>query len=33
MWHQDHSRNPLTIVNGPSQPLDETVRKRSFCED
>ena len=33
MWHQDRSRNPLTIVNGPSEPLDETVRKRFFCED
>ena len=33
MWHQDPSRNPLTIVNGPSEPLDETVRKRFFCED
>ena len=33
MWHQDPSRNPLTIVNGPSEPLDETVRRRFFCED
>ncbi len=33
MWHQDPSRNPWTIVNGPSEPLDETVRKRFFCED
>ena len=33
MWHQDRSRNPLTIVNGPGEALDETVRKRFFCED
>ena len=33
MWHQDHSRNPWTILNGPSEPLDETARKRFFCED
>ena len=33
MWHQDPSRNPWTIVNGPSEPLDETARKRFFCED
>ena len=33
MWHQDPSRNPWTMVNGPGEPLDETVRKRFFCED
>ncbi len=33
MWHQDRSRNPLTIINGPIKPLDETVRRRFFCED
>ena len=33
MWHHDPSRNPMTIVNGPSEPLDETVRKRFFCEE
>ena len=33
MWHQGRSRNPMTIVNGPSKQLDETVRKRFFCED
>ena len=33
MWHQEPSRNPWTIVNGPSEPLDETARKRFLCED
>ena len=33
MWDQDPGRNPLSIMNGPSEPLDETVRKRFFCED
>ena len=33
MWSQDPSRNPLTIFNGPIGPLDESVRKRFFCED
>ena len=33
MWYQDPSRNPWTILNGPNEPLDETVRKRFFCED
>ena len=33
LWGEDPSRNTEPIFNGPYAPLDETVRKRFFCDD